>query len=152
MKTCDFCGNPVSENLKLCPYCNHTLSFSNQPPKSIKNTVEVINIEAGMPFVKEALERFDREFTKIQNQPIGLLKIIHGYGSSGKGGKIKIALRQKLKLMLASNLIKNVIKGEVYSKSTNSAISNQKLIDTYPELLETLHTDKYNLGITFVEL
>lgn len=152
MKTCDFCGNPVAEHLKLCPYCNQELQFSKQTQKSINQEIEIINLEAGMPFVKEALERFDREFTSAQNRSIGLLKIIHGYGSSGKGGKIKIALHQKLKLMLSNQLIKSVIKGESFSKSTNSKVHHKKLIDCYPDLSETLRPDTYNLGITFVEI
>jgi len=152
MKTCDFCGNPVAKHLKLCPYCNQGLMVSEQVPKSIKKEIEIINLEAGMPFVKEALARFDSEFSRAQNKSVGLLKIIHGYGSSGKGGKIKIALQQKLKLMHNSQLIKSVIKGEVYSKSTNSKVHHKKLIDCYPELPETLRADTYNLGITLVEI
>ncbi len=152
MKTCDFCGNPVAKHLKICPYCSQNLAVPEQSPKSINQEIEIINLEVGMPFVKEALERFDRELSSVQNRPVGLLKIIHGYGSSGKGGKIKIALHQKLKLMHNSQLIKSVIKGEVYSKSTKSKVYHKKLIERYPELLETLAADTYNLGITFVEL
>jgi hypothetical protein len=152
MKTCDFCGNPVSEYLKICPYCNQELKFLKQTSKSINLEIEIINLEAGMPFVKEALERFDREFINTQNRPVGLLKIIHGYGSSGKGGKIKIALHQKLKLMLSSQLIKSIIKGDVFSKSTKSKVHHKILIECYPELLETLRADTYNLGITLVEI
>ena len=152
MKTCDFCGNPVVKHLKICPYCNQELAVPEQVTKTRNQEIEIINLEAGMPFVKEALERFDREFSSAQNRPIGLLKIIHGYGSSGKGGKIKIALHHKLKLMYSNQLIKSIIKGEVFSKSTNSKVHHKKLIDCYPELLETLRADTYNLGITFVEL
>ncbi|MCF6213772.1 MAG: hypothetical protein L3J45_07095 [Flavobacteriaceae bacterium] len=152
MKTCDFCGNPVAKHLNLCPYCNHAFLFIKQEQKSIKKEVETINIEAGMPFVKEALERFDSAFTSAKNRSIGLLKIIHGYGSSGKGGKIKIALQQKLKLMHSNQLIKNIIIGEVFSKSTNSKVYHKRLTNCYPELSETLRSDTYNLGITFVEL
>ncbi len=152
MKTCDFCGNPVAKHLKVCPYCNQELAVSEKAAKSINQEIEIINLEAGMPFVKEALERFDREFINSQNKSIGLLKIIHGYGSSGKGGKIKIALHQKLKLMLSNQLIKSVIKGEVYSKSTNSKVHHKKLIECYPDLSETLRSDTYNFGITFVEI
>ncbi len=152
MKTCEFCGNPVANHLKICPYCNQNLAVSEQAPKTIKKEIEIINLEAGMPFVKEALERFDKEFISAQNRSVGLLKIIHGYGSSGKGGKIKIALHQKLQLMYSNQLIKSIIKGEVYSKSTSSKVHHKKLIECYPELLETLRADTYNLGIAFVEL
>jgi len=152
MKTCDFCGNPVAKHLKICPYCNQELNKPTQTTKAINQKLEIINLEAGMPFVKDALERFDREFTHAKKRSVGLLKIIHGYGSSGKGGKIKVALHQKLTIMHSNLLIKSVIKGEEYSKSTNSKVHHKKIIDCYPELLETLRADTYNLGITLVEI
>jgi|FLOH01.1.fsa_nt_gi hypothetical protein len=152
MKTCDFCGNPVKKEALICPYCTQPLSIIKIKSAFKIKKAAIINIEAGLPLVKEALLNFDRELKFAQSQDVGILKIIHGYGSSGTGGKIKIALRQKLKLLLANNIIKGIIAGEVYSKASNSTINNRKITECYPDLLETLHSDKYNPGITFVEL
>lgn len=151
MKTCDFCGNPVNSSTLTCPYCAHPLSIVTKKTAVIKKVL-ILNLEAGMPFVKDALERFDLALKSVAGQNIGILKIIHGYGSSGTGGKIKIVLHQKLKTMLINGVIKGFIAGENYSKSSNSVVNNQKLTDSYSELAETLHADKYNPGITFVEL
>jgi len=151
MKTCDFCGNPVKDIALICPYCAQPLSVL--PKKAIVvRKVLILNLEAGKPFVKEALEKFENELKMARAKKVGLIKIIHGYGSSGTGGKIKIALRQRLKSLLINKVIKGFIVGENYSKLTNSAIYNQKIVDCYPELLETQHADIYNPGITFVEL
>lgn len=151
MKTCDFCGNPVNDNAITCPYCAHPLSILRKKTFVAKKVL-ILNIEAGKPFVKEALQKFDLALKSVSSQNIGIIKIIHGYGSSGTGGHIKIALRQHLKTLQINKIIKGFITGETYSKSSNTTIYNQKLIDCYPELAETLHADKYNPGITFVEL
>jgi len=152
MITCEFCGNPVAENLSQCPYCAHPLAPTKPNKNRNEKTLLILNLEAGKPFVKEALARFDKELKFINNQNVGLLKIIHGYGSTGKGGKIKIALQQHLKALLKNQQISKIILGENYSKSSQSAKSYLKLIEAYPELSETIQADKYNPGITFVEL
>ncbi len=152
MIVCQFCGNPVSIKVNTCPYCNKPLVFKKETVKPQAKKIKVINLEYGKPYVNEALTRFNNELQLAKKQNISLLKIIHGYGSTGKGGKIKIVLHKKLKVLLANQIVKNVIAGELYSKSTNSATCNQKLVNAYTALAETLHADKYNPGITFVEL
>ncbi len=48
-----------------------------------------------MPQVHEALQRLTRELTLARQQKHSLLKIIHGYGSSGAGGDIRIAVQKR---------------------------------------------------------
>ena len=49
--------------------------------------------------VAEAIERFVQQYnTRVDNHQFGSWKIIHGYGSSGKGGAIRIKLRAFLDL------------------------------------------------------
>jgi hypothetical protein len=44
--------------------------------------------------VAEAIEQFVKDYnTRVDNNQFGCLKIIHGYGSSGKGGAIRAKLR-----------------------------------------------------------
>jgi Smr domain len=44
--------------------------------------------------VAEAIEQFVQYYnTRVDNNQFGCLKIIHGYGSSGKGGAIRVKLR-----------------------------------------------------------
>jgi hypothetical protein len=152
MKICDFCGNPVENEATICRYCAAPLAISKAPLKLKTKTSIIINLEDGKPFVKEALEKFEKELKKARAKNVGLIKIIHGYGSSGTGGKIKEALRTHLISLLSNNTIKGFIAGEHYSKLTKASSSSQKIIDCYPELLETQHSDCYNPGISFVEL
>jgi Smr domain len=47
--------------------------------------------------VAEAIERFVQHYnTQVDDNQYGCLKIIHGYGSTGKGGAIRAALRSFL--------------------------------------------------------
>ena len=41
-----------------------------------------------MPSVPEALQRLDREISGARQQQQFLLKVIHGYGSTGVGGAV----------------------------------------------------------------
>jgi len=116
MTTCEFCGNPVSKNLSTCPYCKQPLTVKIEIAKPLLKKIKTINLEYGKPFVKEALERFNTELKIAQQQNICILKIIHGYGSTGKGGKIKIALQQLLKTKLKNHQITKIICGENYSR------------------------------------
>ena len=152
MKTCDFCGNPVKKEALICPYCAQPLQVLKIKSKPILKSIYILNLESGLPFVKEALELFNTELKTAQQQNIGILKIIHGYGSTGKGGNIKIALQQLLKTKLKNHQITKIISGENYSKSTKSALGNTKLIEAYPQLAESINADKYNRGITLIEL
>ena len=44
--------------------------------------------------VAEAIEQFVQHYnTRVDNNQFGCLRIIHGYGSSGKGGVIRASLR-----------------------------------------------------------
>ena len=44
--------------------------------------------------VAEAIEQFVQYYnTRVDNNQFGCLRIIHGYGSSGKGGVIRARLR-----------------------------------------------------------
>ena len=54
----------------------------------------IINIEAGMPTVEEARERLKTALLKAKKENKKLVKVIHGYGSTGKGDKLKTELRK----------------------------------------------------------
>jgi hypothetical protein len=44
--------------------------------------------------VAEAIEQFVQDYnTRVNNNQFGCLKIIHGYGSTGQGGVIRVKLR-----------------------------------------------------------
>ena len=55
-----------------------------------------INLEAGMPTSDDALKLLKSSIANAKSGNVGCLYIIHGYGSSGKGGVIREKVRQWL--------------------------------------------------------
>jgi len=73
-----------------CTHCGST-----DLPQALTDTV-VINLEAGGPTAEEALERLTQQVRAASEAGIRALSVIHGYGSSGSGGKIKWVVRDAL--------------------------------------------------------
>ena len=55
-----------------------------------------VNLEEGMPTVTQAQSRLIAEMGRARAAGAKAVKLIHGYGSSGVGGKLKISVRQFL--------------------------------------------------------
>jgi hypothetical protein len=147
MKLCEICGNPIPENSLQCPYCQHLQSTGKR--RQMRESIRTINLESGMPTVEEALIRLERELNFAKSAGVMLIRIIHGYGSSGVGGDIRSACHRYLRMEKEKKKIKNVIAGETYSISNRQG---QALMNQHPELKQSHKTDRKNPGITFVEL
>ena len=78
-----------------------------------------------------------------------MLKLIHGYGSSGAGGDIRLAAQRRLIEMTSRGEIRACIFGENWAKSDEQAWA---LIQARPELKQDTDLGKRNLGITIVVL
>ena len=48
--------------------------------------LKTVNLEAGRPAVPDALARLQMELRLTRGTRITALKLIHGFGSSGRGG------------------------------------------------------------------
>jgi hypothetical protein len=99
--------------------------------------------------VQEALQRLDRELNIARRDGIRLLKIVHGYGSSGAGGDIRIAVQKRLCEMAEGGQICGCIYGENWAKS--DAVS-WKLVCENRELKSDSDLGRRNRGITIVVL
>ena len=53
--------------------------------------VRELNLEQGRPSVDRALGWLEAELEAARRMNTPLMKLIHGYGSSGKGGRIRTA-------------------------------------------------------------
>ncbi len=102
-----------------------------------------------MPSVLEALSRLDREITLARQQKHSLLKVIHGYGSSGAGGDIRIAVQKRLRELLDAHQIRGCVYGENWSKADDVT---WRLLQTQPELKGDPDLGRRNQGITVVLL
>ena len=74
--------------------------------------VKEINIERGSPPVGTALRNMVNELSTAKRAGYKAVVLIHGYGSSGSGGAIKIAVREKLKERSLSGIVRDFTGGE----------------------------------------
>ena len=111
--------------------------------------IKTVNLKSDMPQVPEALQRLTRELTLARQQKHTLLKIIHGYGSSGAGGDIRIAVQKRLHEMTQDGQIRGCIFGESWSKSDDQTWT---LLQRHPELKSDPDLGRKNQGITIVLL
>jgi hypothetical protein len=108
-----------------------------------------VNIKSDMPTVEVALTRLEtalRPYGKTSK----LIKIVHGYGSTGVGGKIRTAVRQRLRSKKAVGGISDFIPGEEFSMFNPAT---QKALALYHrELTGDRDYNRSNAGITVVIL
>jgi len=109
--------------------------------------VYTVNLEFGRPTVRDALHHLDISISGAKAQRIKVLKLIHGYGSTGVGGKIKLEILKELKFKKSRNIIKDYIEGEKFSPFDERV---QKNISAYPEMLKDKDYARMNYGITIV--
>jgi hypothetical protein len=102
-----------------------------------------------MPRVQEALQRLERELRLARAQGVKVLKVIHGYGSTGAGGDIRIAVQKSLYESAQRGEIAACIFGENWSKSDDQA---WRILQSRPELKSDSDLGRRNQGITIVLL
>ena len=113
-----------------------------------KRVMEV-DIKSGMPSVDAARQRLVARIGEAQRSGTAVLKVIHGYGSKGVGGKLRIALRKTLEHLVTEGRLRRVIPGErwdIFDPAT------QGLLGDYEELSGDPDLGQHNAGITIVEL
>jgi hypothetical protein len=111
--------------------------------------MKTVNLKSDMPQVHEALQRLDRELALARQGKARLLKLVHGYGSTGAGGDIRIAVQKRLLELSQNGQISGCIFGENWSKSDDAV---WKLLQSQPELKSDSDLGRRNRGITIVLL
>jgi hypothetical protein len=119
------------------------------PAIAIGNPIKTINLKPDMPVVSEALQRLEREFALARREKRAVLKIVHGYGSTGVGGEIRIAVQKRLREMIDAGEIQDCVFGENWSKSDETS---WRLLQSDPELKNDRDLGRHNQGITIVLL
>jgi len=102
-----------------------------------------------MPSVQEALQRLEREMAIARQGKLALLKVIHGYGSSGAGGDIRIAVQRRLHELAEAGQIRACIFGENWSKTDDAT---WRLLQAESALKSDSDLGRRNRGITIVLL
>jgi hypothetical protein len=149
MKLCETCGNEIEAGTWKCPFCGAYAKPSPPPRAAPSPRIVTINLKEDLPVVAEALRRLNVRLESARGRGARLVRVIHGYGSGGSGGKIKEAVRRRLRRLASEGRIRRMIAGEDYSKSKGMG---RALLKSYPALKNSIRTDAGNKGITFVEL
>ena len=111
--------------------------------------IRTVDLKSDMPSVSEALQRLEREIAAARREKRPLLKVIHGYGSSGVGGDVRIAVQKRLRELCNAGEIRGCIFGEDWGMSDEAT---WRLLQSQPELKSDPHLGRRNRGITVVVL
>jgi uncharacterized Zn finger protein (UPF0148 family) len=149
MKQCSTCGNEIQEKTTVCPFCDGVQESMPTRERKTTERVDTVKLKQNNPMVSEAMARLATELSAARKKGVKVLRVIHGYGSSGEGGAIKLALHRQLEAMKAKDQIRSYVTGEQHNEFAGS---RNYLLNKYPELKEDWIGDRGNPGITFVEL
>lgn len=112
-------------------------------------SVRVVNLEAGRPTVSAARSRLLQALRTAKSTKEPALKLIHGYGSSGKGGAIRTEVREVLRQKKQDGEIRAFVTGDEFSPFSAEA---RLILDAMPELSKDRDYACGNDGITIVLL
>ena len=108
-----------------------------------------VNIEEGMPLADAAVKRAANAIQKAKRERVVAVKFIHGYGSTGSGGRIRIELRKYLSRQLTQGAISLFVPGE---KLSIFDADTRTLLEACPQVRRDSDLERHNNGVTVVLL
>lgn len=108
-----------------------------------------LNLEDGMPLVEDAISRMNTGIQEMRVSRVKAVKLIHGYGSTGRGGRIRLGVRDELAAMKRKRLIKDFIPGEEFGPLDTAS---RKLAEQDKTVTRDPDYGRMNQGITVVVL
>lgn len=111
--------------------------------------MRTLNLEAGHPSVDDARRRLLAEIEAMRVSGPRLLKIIHGWGSSGAGGKLAPAIRRSLRLRVKEGKAVLMVTGERFSSDTDQG---RELARRHPSVRGDCDWNRANPGVTIIEI
>ncbi len=111
--------------------------------------VRTINLEDGMPTVEDAVRRLHLGLQTARCDHVGVVRLIHGYGSTGKGGRIRTSVLAELGRMKKRGAIRDYAAGEDFGPFGEDG---RRMVSRYPHLARDPDYGRDNRGITMVIL
>jgi hypothetical protein len=111
--------------------------------------MRTIRLKDGAPTVEDARRRLLAEFESARASGTKVLKVVHGWGSSGEGGVLGPAIRRSLRLRVKEGRALLVVPGERFSADT---VEGRDLLQRHPQLRRDPDCNRANPGITLVVL
>src|SRR6185436_8291991 len=93
--------------------------------------MRTFNVEANFPTLDEARRLVLEEIRRAKRDRVQILKVIHGYGSSGKGGALCLGLRKSFRLRKKEGVIQDFVAGEDFSIFNPIVLA---MLESAPEL------------------
>ncbi len=100
-----------------------------------------------MPSSQEAMNTLNNRIYAERATGVKCVKIIHGYGSTGRGGAIRKACRQKLLEYKRRGMIKDMCAGEKFGPFEEEG---RRVAGKYPEVRSDSDWGRMNDGVTIV--
>ena len=123
--------------------------FKAYSPADMAAIIKTVMLKEGMPSVEQARARLHSAIQSARQRGIKILKVVHGYGSSGVGGDLRIALQATLRQMVDRGEIHECIYGEKWRAGDERS---WEVLQRMPELKDDSDLGKGNKGITLVVL
>lgn len=117
--------------------------------KMMSGRVRVVNLEEGFPTRDQAYQKLEVALARARKDGIVVLKVIHGYGSTGAGGVLRFAIRGYLRQRKEKKEIVAFVNGESWSSFDERS---KLLFARAPELVLDSDVGRANKGITLVLL
>ena len=111
--------------------------------------LKLVNLKEFSPNLEIALATIEIEIENAKRENVSAIKVLHGYGSHGKGGIILIELRKLLNQFKKQNKILDYFGGESWN------ISNQQtlfVLNRDKSIWGDEDLNKANPGITIIVL
>lgn len=109
--------------------------------------MRVINIESGMPTAEQAMLTLNNRIYAERASGVRTVKIIHGYGSTGKGGAIRKTCLMKLRDYKRMRIIKDYCPGDRFGPFDEEG---RRMAGLCPDVRSDSDWGKHNDGITVV--
>ena len=112
----------------------------------MQTKVTELNLEYGFPTVEAALQKMKNALSTYKGQGYKAVLIIHGYGSTGVGGGIKIAVAKTLRENSMCGIVRAFCSGEDWLNKKREILDLCKGLEGYERKILG------NNGITVVVL
>lgn len=111
--------------------------------------LETLNIKDTMPSAEAAWAHCRSAIDGARIRGVRILKVVHGYGSSGVGGKIRRRVRTGAAKLLEAGALKGMVFGEDWGPFSATA---RGWVDAHPALRNDADYGKQNEGVTLIQL
>lgn len=112
-------------------------------------TIVTFNLKQDLPTVEEARQRLIEGLARMAEQGVTLVRVVHGYGSTGVGGAIRKALPPTFRRLQRDGVIRFSIPGEDWKVGHHLA---DQLVREHPDLRRDPDHGAGNRGITIVAM